>query len=821
MGNITLSGWRPMLGDAAALRWESTMGIRFKVIALIVGTALVVGLATGAVAAIYQVQTSNWTDTRETVAVLDSSAAALGSEQERLARDCGDWAPWDDSYEFVKHPTSAYVDSNLTDDTLVSLGIDFMVFVDTSGRIVYSKAVDPTTSQVASIPTGLVRYIATNPALLHLANPMAAMSGALSLPEGPYLIAAQPISKSDFSTAPDGTIVMGLRIGDKVLAKMQKITRQSMSVYSSTSRTLPGEAVSARASLGKPGTRYVTVLGKRTINAYEMVGGIRGEPQLMIGVSVPRTAYSESRSQLIYWGLGLMAFGIALVALLGMVLDKMVLRRLTMLSAAVGDIERSTDATTRIAVSGDDEIGSLGVGINRMLDELGRSQAEMAYLVDHDPLTGLYNRRYFENELRREIDEHQRLGAQGAILWFDLDHFKEVNDGLGHAVGDELLEVFGEYLRSETRSYCTVARLGGDEFGMLVPHVQGSAAIRAAVRLIDGFSSRTFTAGGHELGVSASAGVVLYPEHGNQTNDLLARADIAMYDAKARGGNQVVAYVPDDVRQTDMTQRLEASERILGAMREDRLVLYAQPMRSLTSDSPQCFELFLRMRDEHGELIFPADIIPTAERLGIIRELDTWVARRAIRLLGLARDENRDVQFAINLSGAAFGDATLLDVIRDEFDITGASPERLVIEITEATTIANMEQAIEFIRALRAIGCRFSLDDFGSQESSYYYLKHLPVDFLKIDGSLVADLATDSGDANFVHAIVEMCRGLQIQTVAEYVETEKSMDAASQSGVDFVQGFAVGKPEPLDVYLGDRFAESGRAWVRFGDSVDA
>jgi diguanylate cyclase (GGDEF)-like protein len=431
----------------------------------------------------------------------------------------------------------------------------------------------------------------------------------------------------------------------------------------------------------------------------------------------------------------------------------------------------------------------------------------MAYLVDHDPLTGLYNRRYFEKELRRDIDEHRRLGESGAILWFDLDHFKDINDSLGHAAGDDLLGAFGHHLRGETRSYCTVARLGGDEFGMLVPHVQGQAAAKTAARLVEGLSSRTFAVGDHDVRISASVGVVTYPDQGDQTTDLLAHADIAMYDAKAKGGNQAIAYVQDDRWQTEMTERLKTGERIVAAMHEDRLTLYAQPIRGARAGGRQAFELLLRMHDENGDLVLPDEIIPTAERLGLIRDIDRWVARRSIGLLALASQQKCDVEFWINLSGCAFSDPMLLDVIRTEIASTGADPERLVIEITETTTIANIEEARKFIKTLSKIGCRFSLDDFGSGASSFYYLKHLPIDFIKIDGGIVTGLDRHPADAHFVGAIVEMCRGLKIRTVAEWVESQPILDAINKSGVDFVQGYHIGMPEPLDVYLGDAFAE--------------
>ncbi len=783
------------------------MGIRSRMIALVATSSLVLWLAIASVAVFYTGQAANETDRRGSLGGLDSASAAVASEQERLAAICGDWAAWDDTYEFIEKPKSDYVDSNLGDETLDNLGLDFMVFTDASGRIVRAPALDPTTRGSASLPGGLVRYLATRPATLRGSDPRAALSGGLSLQEGPYLIAAQPIGLSDFSAVPNGTLIIGYRIGEQALSKIRRLTRDPVAIYSSASPTLPADVRSALPALGAPGAQTAFMADESTMVAFGVVKGIGGGPGLIMRVSTPRTAYTSSRASLLHAGGVVTILVLAIVGMIALTLDRTVLRPLAAVSSAVSGIEHSTDTQTRVPVSGKDQISGLAMGINRMLDELGRTQTEVAYLVDHDPLTGLYNRRYFEKELQREIDEHERLGTKGAILWFDLDHFKEINDSLGHAAGDELLNAFGRHLLSQTRSYCTTARLGGDEFGMLIPHVKEPDAVRAAVRLIKGFSARTFVAGDRHLRIAASAGVVFYPGHGDQTSELLARADIAMYDAKAKGGNQVVVYEADDVRQNAMTERLEAAERIRSALREDRLSLYAQPILSSSGEGPRCFELCLRMRDEHGEMVLPADIIPTAERLGLIRTIDSWVVRRAIQLLARAQEHEPEIQFTINLSGAALADAELVDLIREEFRKTSASPGGLIIEVSERTTVADIEGAMTFIRGLQEMGCRFSIDDFGSEASSYYYLKHLPVDFIKLNGALVTGLASDSADANFVHAIVEMCRGLNIRTVAENVETGQSLDAISGTGVDFIQGYYVGMPEPLDFYLGDKFAD--------------
>ena len=788
------------------------MGVRSRAFVLVTVASVVLWIAVASVAAIYSTHTSNETDAEETIGALGSTSAVIESELDRLVSICSDWAVWDDAYDFVREPNAEFIETNLGDDTLVLLGIDFMVFVDRSGKIVQSVAVDPVTHETTELPVGIGRYLAAQPSFLRTSNPRDTVSGALCLPSGPFLVAALPIGKTDYSAAPAGTLFTGIRVDRRIRSRIQAITLRSLSIFASTSSTLPADVRSARSTLKNPGEHIIEAADEDTNMVYGLVSGIADEQGFVVRVPVRRTDYIQARNTIFGVGIGITLLGLVVFTLLGITLDRSVLQRVTGLSRFVRDIGLASDAEARVPVSGKDEIGSLASEINRMLDGLNRSKTEMLFLAEHDPLTGLFNRRHFEEELQREIDEHLRLGVRGAVLWFDLDHFKDINDSLGHAAGDELLNAFGSHLQAQARAYCTVARLGGDEFGMLIPHAEGPEAVAAADRLIEGFSARTFLAGNHDLRISASAGVVLYPEHGGKTSELLARADIAMYDAKARGGNQVVAYTADHAWQNDMTERLEAAERILSAMRDDRLLLYAQPIQNFTGDAAPCFELLIRMRAENGDLVLPVDIISTAERLGLIRDIDRWVVQRAIRLLAMTQEEDSDIHFSINLSGCAFSDAALLDVIRNEFALTGASPHRLIIEITETTAIADIEGAGRFIETLKRIGCRFSLDDFGSGVSSYYYLKHLPIDFLKIDGSLVTGLAKDSADECFVNAIVEMCRGLHIQTVAEYVEDQQVLDAVSKTGVDFVQGFHVGMPEPLDFYLGDRFAESAHAW---------
>ena len=301
-----------------------------------------------------------------------------------------------------------------------------------------------------------------------------------------------------------------------------------------------------------------------------------------------------------------------------------------------------------------------------------------------------------------------------------------------------------------------------------------------------------------------SIGVALYPDHGATVPELLTAADVAMYHAKESGRGQVSLYEPGQVWTSESTSRSLWGEKIRTALAEDRLVLHAQPIHGFAAEPGAEYELLLRMIGDDGELIAPLEFIPAAERLGLIGEIDRWVVRQAIRLLAEEAAAGEATSFAINLSGRTLSDARILDVFREEFAATGADPKRLTVEVTETAVVSNIAEASSLVRELHRLGCRFSMDDFGTGASSFYYLRHLPVDVLKIDGSLIRGLGTEPTDEHFVRAIVQMCEALHIASVAEYVESNATLAEVRQAGVDYAQGFSVGKPEPLGVYLKSR-----------------
>ncbi len=428
-------------------------------------------------------------------------------------------------------------------------------------------------------------------------------------------------------------------------------------------------------------------------------------------------------------------------------------------------------------------------------EALRESETRLTHLANHDALTGLFNRHRFEEELKIQLSQAHRYLVHGALLWCDLDQFKDINDTLGHRAGDELLVKVSSSLREHIREADILARPGGDEFAVLLPFADRDEAQRVAARLLDGIR-RPLVAGGKPVRTTASIGIVLYPEHGATTEELLAHADVAMYRAKQEGRNRIMVFSGDREWQVRLSSGMERIAHIREALEHDEFQLYLQPIVEMRTGEVARFELLLRMIADDGRVLAPESFLGVAERFGVMREIDRWVVSHAIRLIADQRGLGRDLCLEVNLSGSAFSDLDMLPYIQRELLSAGIDPACLVLEITETAAVTDLNQAGRFIETLKRLGCQFAVDDFGVGFSSFYYLKHLPVDLLKIDGSFIENLPSDPVNQNLVKAMVEMARGLGIQTVAEYVGDAETLAWLQENGLDYAQGYYIGRPGP-------------------------
>ena len=425
-----------------------------------------------------------------------------------------------------------------------------------------------------------------------------------------------------------------------------------------------------------------------------------------------------------------------------------------------------------------------------------RLKRALSYQASHDALTGLINRREFDNRLHAAVLSAQRGEGAYALLSIDLDQFKVVNDTCGHQAGDRLLRDVTGLLQGRVRASDTIARLGGDEFGVLLEGCTPEQSARVADGVRQAIKEYRFIWGATTLSVGASVGVVQISAETESVAAVMSAADIACYAAKDEGRNRIHVYEADGVSHRHREMHWVA--RVTRAAEENRLELFFQPIVRIGADgAPTFHELTIRLRDDDGRLVPPSEFIPAAERYNVMSIIDRWVVIRAVELLKRRREAGGTLpMLAVNLSGTSLNEQAFAEFILH----TVGEPEiasALCFEITETAAVTSLSNVTFFMRELKARGCKFALDDFGTGLSSFMYLKTLPVDYLKIDGQFISQIATDPVDRSMVEAISKVGRALGIATVAEWVESEAVLDELKRIGVDFAQGYHMARPMPL------------------------
>ena len=449
------------------------------------------------------------------------------------------------------------------------------------------------------------------------------------------------------------------------------------------------------------------------------------------------------------------------------------------------------------------------VGAVMVFQDISEQRAlsqQLSWQATHDTLTQLVNRREFEAQLETALSEVKEQEKLHVLCYLDLDQFKMVNDTCGHAAGDELLRQVTALWQSNIRKSDTLARLGGDEFGLILRQCPLEPALRVANILREQIQNLQFSWSGKRFQIGVSIGLVVIDEACESADIAMSKADAACYTAKRQGRNRVYLYNEDNDQALAQAQgQLQWIEQLTQALEKDRFCLYYQPIVPVTGArvANEHYEVLLRLRDQQGNLVLPGAFIPAAERYGLMHRIDRWVVTHLFETQGayyrsvwesLQEDEKDNYLYTINLSGASLDDDQFVAFLREQFALHQVPPQLICFEVTETIAIANLSKAAQFMTELKALGCRFALDDFGSGMSSFGYLKNLPVDYLKIDGSFVKQIMENPVDEAFVEAINRVGQVLGLKTVAEFVENDAILNKIKQIGVDYAQGYGIAEP---------------------------
>jgi len=472
-------------------------------------------------------------------------------------------------------------------------------------------------------------------------------------------------------------------------------------------------------------------------------------------------------------------------------------RRALLLSRSNG-IERSIElSASPIRDSAREVVGA--VVLLHDVTEMRGLARQMSYQATHDALTGLINRSEFERRLEEAIESGHHGDGQHVLCYLDLDHFKLVNDTSGHLAGDNMLREVAKLLRDAVRDSDTVGRLGGDEFGTLLVGCPLDKARQIADDVCRAVGDHRFVWKDKIYNIGVSVGLVEISRESGTLEELLAAADTACYVAKRQGSGHVAVYSARDEALARHTGEIQWLQRLQNALKENRFHLYQQVIvPAHGDDGGPALEVLLRLQDEAGHELPPSEFMRAAERYRLMGLVDRWVVETTFAALGrgaIAVPAHRSV--AINVSGQTLGDAQFLEFVVECFDTSGVAPAQVCFEINESAVVANLDHARRFVGVLHGMGCQFALDDFGSGVGSFSNLKNLPLDYLKIDGSFMRNLARDTVNQAMVAAMIKLARTLNFKIIAEQVEDAASVEVARRMGVDYLQGYAIGRPQPL------------------------
>jgi diguanylate cyclase (GGDEF)-like protein len=738
--------------------------------------ALSVTLLTGSLLALYFLLSSVFLDEfrqveeRDVRQKMEKLRSVIDFELRSLANKTGDWANWTDSWNYARGTNPGFPDANISMTTFTELGIDTLAFIGKDGQMVHVRAADREAGREVAPPSAFTKPLeGGSPLLLHSNPDRDELHGLLMLQEGPMFIAARAILDSEGSGDPAGTLLFGQFIRPPEIELLEQMSHMSIRIFRTDADDLPDSVSSSLSRLQRQDDIVVSPVDEGGILGTFALADVYGNRALVVQGNLQRPIYAQAKEARL--------FVLYALCLVGLTLTVFILVLIRWLS--------------------------------RSWDQHHQSEERVRHLAFHDQLTGLPNRYLFNDRVKMAIHQARRSEYGLAALFVDLDQFKNVNDTLGHEVGDALLRQVAERLSGQLRSADSVGRPGGDEFLILLHNVDSPAKAKTAADRLFTVLREPFRIDHHEFHISASIGIALFPTDGEDADTLFRNADIAMYHAKEEGRNNSQLFNAEMNRH--MVEVLDTKNRLIRALESDELLLHYQPQISLTDGRLVGLEALVRWQDPERGMIPPGKFIPVAEETGLIVSVGSWVLKAACQQAAKwAATGIGPLRIGVNLSARQFRGTLLAETVRLHLTEAGIDPKWLDLEVTESVAVQGSEFVRKTLEDLRGLGISVSLDDFGTGYSSLSYLRSFPFDVVKMDRSFVSQICSSGVDRSLVSGIVSLAHGLGLKVVAEGVENQRQLSYLRHIGCDTVQGYVLSRPIPADQV--EQFLRN-RQWV--------
>ncbi|MDT8429261.1 MAG: EAL domain-containing protein [Pseudomonadales bacterium] len=746
---------------------------------------------------------------------------ALQGEIDRLSEINEDWSAAGLTYFLMSEPLLMNYLEGLIDAMTGSFAIQETALFDDAGELITARRSSAEGVDIKLDDNDeLVMAAMTHPLLSAAGKANVSFQGLAEINGSLRLLSLQPVLAYPGAPATGARMLAASPLDEAAIAGLADIVRQQIDIVILDSLALdPDTAALHDRLLDAPDLTVSRPVGNNRVETFTLLQDFSGEYCMVLKITSNQAFLAQAKRAMLINGAGVVLLFILLISFFLLFLDKSVLRRLQAMSLATREVnEHSLDQ--RLPVAGNDEISAFSLAFNRLLDSLQNKQNNLLYQASHDKLTGLLNRHHFEIELKRSVAAAQEQEHENHLLFIDLDRFKIINDSCGHLAGDRVLSELAAIMQARLRTRDSLGRIGGDEFGVILNDCKTAYAFQVADKLREAIAGFSFQANGRNFTFGASIGLVsLNAADIISHTYALTLADSACRVAKNTGRNKIYQHQLHDATLSLLLEQTQWVNRINAALAEDRFALFQQLIRPLDPQLNPCqgVEILLRLQEEET-CIAPGVFLPAAERYGLMGLIDKWVLEHFLQWYAQYGDSCEQIAlFTINLSGQSLSDSTFPEYLHGLISNGPRLKHQLCFEITETSAIENLNNTGRLITTLKTLGCLFALDDFGAGMSSFVYLKNLPVDFLKIDGSFCVNMHTDPVDEAMVKSINDIGHVMGLKTIVEHIETRAGLEKAAALGVDFAQGYFLGRPEPLQKLPGqkpDQAAQKAAADLR-------